>query len=183
VAIGVEPRVYALTSVPKTVPVRPQKFSGAIGDSAQSNAQAFIDTLPGDVRDKIGRLYRDPKKRDSFAQPERTEDDKPAAAKSEAGTGRQENVVQVDFPQPIFTQPILTPNAALLQVQFAANSTPASDVSLSQKEHEAFHAAYLNAGALRGGRAAALAAQIAQQELAKKTVIVSPVPTSVNLSA
>ncbi len=183
-AIGVESRVSTLPSVQRTLPVRPHRIAGSVEDSAQKNAQAFIDTLPSDVRDRVGQLFRDPKKRERFDQPERTSDDQPATRKATRDTGERGNVIEVDFQQPIYTQPILTPSAVLLQVQFAdSEQTNGGQERLSLKEHEAFHAAYLSAGAQPGGRAEALAAQIAREEQAQKTLIVSPVPTSVNLSA
>jgi hypothetical protein len=154
-----------------------------VSDSPHRNAQSFIDTLPADVRDRIGQLTKNPKKRDQFDQPERADEDA-AERKVSRATQRTDNVIHADFRQPIYTQPILTPNAALLQVQFAEQDSFHSFSSpRSQKEYETFHAAYVNAGAQPGGRAAALAAQIARDELAQTTLIVPPVLTSVNLSA
>lgn len=184
--LPVESRVYAPLSVPRTLPARPLKDTGALTDSAHKNAQNFLENLPPDVRERVGQVYRDSKERQNFSAPERSEKDRgPEKTGREASPPKTDNFIRADFQQPIFTQPILTPTAALLQVQFAAanDASETQEASLSPKEHEAFHAAYLSAGAQPGGRAAALAARIAQEELTQRATVVLPVVTSVNLSA
>ncbi len=177
-ALSVDAKVYGPLSVPKTPSVRSQpKPAASDGESTQRAAQAFVETLPPEVRDRLAQANRDGQKRNGFDQAQ--------AAPDEVQSSPLENEASFDRPafnptapeqDPVYTAPILTPAATLLQAQLSDTG----DVGLTSRQHATYHDAYLSAGAQPGGRASALEAALVREEQAQKTLIVPPVLTQVN---
>ena len=183
-ALALESRVYAPVSVSKTFPVRPQRHVGDVSDSPQRAAQSFVESLPPDVRDKIGSLNRDADRRNGFDRTKRDVDETASRESSSETTQARPYEAVAQQQDPIYTAPILTPGATLLQAQLStANGFEKLSRDVTSFKREAVNDAYVSAGAQPGGRAAALAAQIAQQEQANQVFIVPPVLTSVNFTA
>lgn len=179
--LAVESKVYVPPSVIKT-PARFQKSAGSLGDSLETVARAFVDSLPKDVRDRVGQAPRDAQKRDDSDRSQRSNQDAPTQKIQSSYSG---NVFSPELDQePAYSSPSLNPGAALLQVQLSSDEQRHSDrTSPSELALQARNQAYISSGAQPGGEAAAFAAAIERDELANTVLIVPPVITSVNLLA
>jgi len=179
--LAVESKVYVPPSVAKT-PARPQKPAGSLGDSLETVARAFVESLPKDVRDRVGQAPRDAQKRDDSDRSARSNQDAPT---QKVQSSYSSGVFSPKLDQePVYSLPSLNPGAALLQVQLSSDENRPSDRSNpSELALQTRNQAYISSGAQAGGEAAAFAAEIARDEQAKIVQIVPPVLTSVNFFA
>ncbi|MDV7339664.1 hypothetical protein RYZ26_08675 [Terasakiella sp. A23] len=184
-ALSVDAKVYGPLAVPKTpAPRTPSRPASAEGESTQRAAQAFVETLPPEVRERLAQAGRDGQKRDQFDNAQGSSDDLLSRnVDSDTGFDRPAFNPNAADQEPVYTAPILTPAATLLQAQLSDQEYAGSDAGLTSQQYEAYHDAYLSAGAQPGGRASALEAALVREEQAQKTLIVPPVLTQVNFVA
>lgn len=78
-ALPIESRVYGPLTVPKPPAVRSQARAvpESDGETVQRAAQAFVQTLTGDVRERQSQINRDPSKKNNFSDAKRAEEDQP----------------------------------------------------------------------------------------------------------
>lgn len=187
-ALPIESRVYGPLSVPKAPVVRPQArpVSQGDGESVQRAAQAFVQTLPGEVRERQSQIDRDSSKKNSFSDAQRTEEERRSTTALEDDSFQAASAFQAD--EDAFSSGSgfarFTPVANLVQAQLLEQeSNTESQTALSNARYETSHKAYLSAGAQPGGRAEALRSALLREEQANKTVVFSPIQTSVNFVA
>ena len=185
-ALPIEARPYGTPSVVPNpaVRARPQAVP-AKGESAQAAAQAFVQTLPADVRDKLGQINRDAQKKNAFSDAQQTARDVDEAAFDDENAPARATDFQgaVSEERATYSVSALAPSSTLFQAQLNAQEADLPSSGFSSYQRETYHDAYLNAGAQPGGRAAAFEAALVREELAKKTLIVPPVLTDVNFIA
>ncbi|NVK17181.1 MAG: hypothetical protein HWE30_00645 [Methylocystaceae bacterium] len=187
-ALPIESRVYGSPSIPQTQPARPRpQTPQGTGDSTQRAAQAFVQTLPSDVREQLNQVQRDNQKKNTFSDAQKTAQDNQAETVdlNEATNEARTSVDQQTQPQSPtgYTLSGLAPSSTLFQVQLTAQEGETRTKEPSAYQRETYHNAYLSAGAQPGGHTAALEAALIREELAQKTLIVPPVLTQVNFSA
>ena len=175
------PVVPNLGSSQQSTALRTQRSVGQQqSDSAQNNAQAFINTLPATVRDQIGSSFQDRAPQNQFGNAQNTQTQSLRQRNLQGQIfnnqtfSRSQNSEQRTYSAPIFSA-----NAALIQAQSFAQDETAQQ-TLTSFQREEFFGAYVTAGAQPGGEKAVREAQIRQQERDNKLFIVPPVITSVN---
>jgi len=188
VALPIETRAYGPLAVPKSPPVRAQTrpLPEGDGEAVQRAAQAFVQTLPGDVRERQAQINRDAPKKNGFTDAQRTEEERTSSAAVEgegfrpaSASEAQENAFSSSTGFARFT-----PVANLVQAQLLQQESEAeSQAAPSNAIYEASHKAYLSAGAQPGGRSEALKAALLREEQANRTFVIPPVQTSVNFVA
>jgi len=179
VVLPVETKVYVPPSVIKT-PARPQRYAGLQGDSPEAAVRSFVDTLPKDVRERIGQARRDPEKGGTFDRGGRS--DKDGSLSKIQDKPRSNTFSPELIGARAYSSPSLNPGAVLLQVQLSSESFERTGpTKISELALENRNKAYISAGGQKGGEAAAFAASVARDELSKRVQIVAPILTSVNL--
>ncbi|SCA55619.1 hypothetical protein MTBPR1_110058 [Candidatus Terasakiella magnetica] len=182
----VDPKVSLPVGIVRTPQTRVQNTApGTSSDSIQRSAQAFVEQLPPEVRERVGQQPqpRDTYRRNRFDEALRSEEQAAVQAKGLEGQASAK-LAQATPTEPTYSAPIITADLTLLQAQLAAlDETTSGNASLSRTQHGAYHDAYVSAGAQPGGQTAALEAQLKREELENKTHIVPPVLTSLNTRA
>ncbi len=183
-ALSINPKVSLPARVGQTPPA-PRALQKQVGDPSQNTqqaAQSFLQQLPPDIRERVGNApNRENFRRNRFdetqAATQDTRVDQVAAKEQEQTDTRFQIDVEAN---PVYSAPIIPANLVLLQEQRQPDTRQGP---LPAAQYDSYHTAYLSAGAQPGGEAAAFEASIRQQEQAQKTLIVPPVPTSINFSA
>ena len=143
----------------------------------QNTAQAFVNSLPVDIRNKVVRPLRDSVRHDKSeeaAQEQETQKSKAQPAdtgKTQALNGGQNN-------RAYYSNPTFIANLTLLQAQQGYQSD--QQAPLGAARYKASHQAYLNAGAQPGGEFNAREDSIKSAEREKKIIIVPPIISTVN---
>ncbi len=156
---------------------RGQNQEGASDTSkAQNTAQAFVNSLPADIRNKVTRPLRDSVRHDKSEE---------AAQEQET----QKSKVQLGDSDPVqalnrgrnYSSPIFIANLTVLQAQQGYGSD--GQAPLGTARYKASHQAYLDAGAQPGGEFNAKEDSIKSAEREEKIMIVPPVISTVNFVA
>lgn len=183
-ALSVETKALATVS-PSNIPerrpvVQPGAAPAPATTALQSReaAQAFLESLPKDVRDRLEAEKRNPRSAqrqgDAFETQSATERPRPS------GESVDPTAKSVRPSGPGFiASPSLSPQAALIQLQLAGEQT---DPGQTRSGTASGNQAYLNAGAQAGGPDAVRTFREARQS-AQNVLIVPPIPTSYNLQA
>ncbi|WP_419798430.1 MAG: hypothetical protein ACNI26_01700 [Terasakiella sp.] len=146
----------------------------------QNSAQAFVNSLPVDIRNKVARPLRDNVRHDKSeeaAQEQKTAESKAQPVntdKVQAQNGERNN-------RTYYSSPTFIANLTLLQAQqeYEVNER----VPLGAASYKVSHQAYLKAGAQPGGELNAREDAIRSAEREEKIMIVPPVLSTVNFVA
>lgn len=187
-ALPIETRVFGPLTVPKPPAVRAQTRPVANGDgeTLQRAAQAFVQTLPADVRERPSQINRDPSKKQDFSDAQRTQEERPSPTAVEEEAARtapppraQGSAFSGGAGFTRFAPVANLVQAQLLEQQSQSDSPP----PLTNAQYETSHKAYLSAGAQPGGQGAALKAALLREEQSQRAVVIPPVQTNLNFIA
>lgn len=175
----VESKVYSalpVTRVPAGKPLRAQTDQT---DSLQSNAQAFVDTLPNSARERVTQNPGNFEDQRNLSRQSDTSQDSLKATDTPADAARLAEFNVGSQTEGFYSAPVFTADLILIQAQLSAQTSTA-DGALNALERETSHNAYLNAGAQPGGEGATREAALRRSELANRVQVVPPVLTNVN---
>lgn len=147
----------------------------------QENAQAFVNGLSGDIREKNQRvpLRNDVRQDKSKETTQETDTQQDASAPSRVRYGQI--APSGTTKQGFYSGPAFVANLTLLQAQSSDDAT--IDFDAQNARYEISHQAYLKAGAQPGGEFSVRQESLKSAEQAEKIKIVPPVVSTVNFTA
>lgn len=183
--------VSAQALVPATSVATPQvrvpsaALSGAgtpDGEGRQQAAQAFINALPYDVRERVVRDDRTQVRRDGAQQSQQQNDNRVEAQQ----TSRPQEDTRAPTVGPVadrasYSGPLFISNLTLLQAQLGVEENGDETNVIGSAAHTQRQQAYVAAGAQPGGETAARDAALRREELGERMQVVPPVISTINV--
>ncbi|WP_417841557.1 hypothetical protein [Terasakiella sp.] len=169
-----------------TVPAGPLRARGrnqeTVTDASktQNSAQAFVNSLPADVRNKVVRPLHDRVRHDKSEEATQEQETQKSKAQP-ADTGQAQALNEGRHNRSYYSSPTFIANLTVLQAQQGYGSDP--QVPLGAARYKTSHQAYLDAGAQPGGEFNAREDSIKSAEREEKIMIVPPVISTVNFVA
>lgn len=151
-------------------------------DGRQQAAQAFINALPSDVRDRVVREDRPQVRRDDAQQSQQQNDNRVEAEQ----TLRPERETRAPHVGPVvdrtsYSAPLFISNLTLLQAQLGVEESDEETNVIGSAAHAQRQQAYVAAGAQPGGETAAREAALKREELGERMQVVPPVLSTINV--
>lgn len=152
------------------------------GTGRQQAAQAFINALPSDVRERVVREDRTQVRRDGAQQSQQQNDNRVETEQ----TSRPLAEVRAPRVGPVadrasYSAPLFVSNLTLLQAQLGVEESDGETNVIGSAVHAQHHQAYVAAGAQPGGETAAREAALKRDELGDRMQVVPPVISTVNV--
>ncbi|GGF68006.1 hypothetical protein GCM10011332_22720 [Terasakiella brassicae] len=146
----------------------------------QNSAQAFVNSLSVDIRNKVMRPLHDRVRHDKSEEATQEQETQKSKAQP-ADTGQAQALNGGRNNKSYYSSPTFIANLTVLQAQQGYGSD--RQASLGAARYKASHQAYLDAGAQPGGEFNAREDSIKSAERAEKIMIVPPGISTVNFVA